>query len=120
MEEDYSFEKAETRYKIETADKRQMLLYLNANKLACALYDLMEWRRSVYNGKDYSDGHVLYKGKLYTKNEWFNLEHEEDEYDEEQYLKDKPYYIYTDDDIEYKLNGILEDVVSFVADYMGM
>lgn len=118
--EDYSFEKAETRYKIETADARQMKLYLNANRMISVLYDILEWRRAIYNGKDYSDGSVLYDGKLYTKNEWYKLEHTPDEYDE-----DKPYllnkevkYIYTNEELEYKLDSLLKDINDFVFDYM--
>ena len=117
--EDYSFEKAETRYKIETADSRQMKLYLNANRMACVLYDLLSWRRAIYNGKNYGEGSVLYQGKLYKKNEWERMEHTEDEYDPEtHFLKDKVIYLYTEDDLESKLDSFLDEVRDFIYDYM--
>lgn len=117
--EDYSFEKAETRYKIETADVRQMKLYLNANKMACTLYDLLCWRRAIYNGKNYGEGSILYKGKLYTKDEWHNLKHTEDEYEEDKpFLKDKITYLYTETELERKLDEYLNEISDFIYDYM--
>ena len=117
--EDYSFEKAETRYKIETADQKQMELYLNANRMACTLYDLICWRRAIYNGKNYGEGSILYKGKLYTKNEWEKLEHTEDEYDEEtHFLKEKTTYLYTEEELESKLDELLKDIDDFIYNYM--
>ena len=117
--EDYSFEKAETRYKIETADERQMKLYLNANRMICTLYDIICWRRAIYNGKNYGEGSVLYRGKLYTKYEWEQLKHTEDEYDEEtHFLKDKVEYLYTEEELENKLDELLRDINDFVYDYM--
>lgn len=117
--EDYSFEKAETRYKIETADQKQMELYLNANRMACTLYDLICWRRAIYNGKNYGEGSILYKGKLYTKNEWEKLKHTEDEYDEKtHFLKEKPIYLYTEEELEYKLDDLLKDINDFIYNYM--
>ena len=117
--EDYSFEKAETRYKIDTADDRQMKLYLNANRMACVLYDLLNWKSAIYNGKNYGEGSVLYKGKLYNKYEWSELKHNEDEYDEEtHFLKDKVTYLYTEKDLEDKLDNLLDDIRDFIYDYM--
>ena len=114
-----SFEKAETRYKIETADSRQMELYLNANRMICALYDLLYWKRNIYNGKDYGEGHVLYKGKLYTKYEYERIQHTEDEYDETtHFLKESPLYLYTEDDVMSKLDEYLNDIYDLVYKYM--
>lgn len=118
MEEDYSFEKAETRYKIETADKKQLELYLKSNKMACVLYDIICWRRAIYNGKNYGEGSVIYKGKIYDKYEWERLEHSDDEYDENHYLKEKPIYCYTEKDIELKLDELLDGISGFIYDYM--
>lgn len=118
--EDYSFEKAETRYKIETADNKQMKLYLNSNRLICTLYDIIEWERAIYNGKNYDEGSVLYDGKLYTKNEWEKLEHAPEEYDEKcpWLLKNKVTYLYTEEELKNKLDMLLKDVYDFVYDYM--
>ena len=113
--EDYSFEKAETRYKIETADKRQMELYLNANNMLCSLYDIICWRRAIYNGKNYGEGSVLYKGKLYSKDEWEKTKHTEDEYEEgKPFLKEKVTYLYTEDELISKLDDLLRDIDNFV------
>ena len=113
--EDYSFEKAETRYKIETADKRQMELYLNANNMLCSLYDIICWRRVIYNGKNYGEGSVLYKGKLYSKDEWEKTKHTEDEYEEgKPFLKEKVTYLYTEDELINKLDDLLRDIDNFV------
>lgn len=113
--EDYSFEKAETRYKIETADRRQMELYLNANNMLCSLYDIICWRRAIYNGKNYGEGSVLYKGKLYSKNEWEKVEHTKDEYeDNKPFLKEKVTYLYTEDELISKLDDLLRNIDDFV------
>ena len=113
--EDYSFEKAETRYKIETADKRQMELYLNANNMLCYLYEIICWRRTIYNGKNYGEGSVLYKGKLYSKDEWEKTKHTEDEYEEgKPFLKEKVTYLYTEDELINKLDDLLRDIDNFV------
>ena len=113
--EDYSFEKAETRYKIETADKRQMELYLNANNMLCSLYDIICWRRAIYNSKNYGEGSVLYKGKLYSKDEWEKTKHTEDEYEEgKPFLKEKVTYLYTEDELINKLDDLLRDIDNFV------
>ena len=113
--EDYSFEKAETRYKIETADKRQMELYLNANNMLCSLYDIICWTRAIYNGKNYGEGSVLYKGKLYSKDEWEKTKHTEDEYEEgKPFLKEKVTYLYTEDELINKLDDLLRDIDNFV------
>ena len=113
--EDYSFEKAKTRYKIETADKRQMELYLNANNMLCSLYDIICWRRAIYNGKNYGEGSVLYKGKLYSKDEWEKTKHTKDEYEEgKPFLKEKVTYLYTEDELINKLDDLLRDIDNFV------
>ena len=116
--EDYSFEKAETRYKIETADKRQMELYLNANNMLCSLYDIICWKRAIYNGKNYGEGHVVYKGKMYGRDEWEKLKHTEDEYDKEtHFLKEKVYHVYTEEELENKLDYLMRDIYDFVYNY---
>lgn len=116
--EDYSFQNAETRYKIETADRKQLELYLKSNAMVCALYDIICWRRAIYNGKNYGEGSVIYKGKLYSKDEWTLMKHSDDEYDENHYFKEKPIYCYTEKDIERKLDELLNDISGFVYDYM--
>lgn len=119
MVEDYSFEKAETRYKIETADIRQMRLYLNANKLACALYDIDNWKRAVYNNKTYNEGSVIYKGKIYSKEEWNLKSLPKEDYNEDGiFLKEKPLYVYTEEEIVDILDNYLSKVNSIVYDYM--
>lgn len=114
-----SFEKAETRFKIETSDQRQMNLYLNANRMACALYDLLCWRRNIYNGKNYGEGSVLYRGELYDKEDYNRLQHTEDEYSPETLrLRSNPVYLYTDEELERKLNEYLDDISDFIMNYM--
>lgn len=120
--EDYSFEHAETRYKIETADKRELNLYLNASKMACVLYNLLEWRRSIYNGKNYDDVCYLYDGKLYTLKEWFDnnddIIKKEDLDEHGMVLSGKVKKVYLESDLERILGDKLESVADFIFNYM--
>lgn len=110
----------ETKYIIKTNDKREMLLMLNATRMAQALYDIISWNRAIYNGKDY-DGHVYFKGKFYSKNEWYSMNDkdisEEDRNEQGFIKKDLLKYVYLNEDIEYKLNDILRDVNDFIYNY---
>ena len=109
----------ETTYKIETVNQREALLMLNAKRMACALYDLLCWQRRIYNGKNYGEGVVLYRGKLYDKNEWINVKHEESDYDPKtHFLKDKVEYLYTEKEVENILDENLRQIRDFIYDYM--
>lgn len=119
---DYSFENAETRYIIQTSDKRELNLYLNANKLALALYDLIEWRRAIYNGKTYGEVYHLYDGKLYSDDEWMKnydkIVKPEDKDDIGFIKKGKVQRVYLEDDVEKLLGDKLEDINEFIYNYM--
>lgn len=109
----------DTKFKIETADAREVELFLKSKIMANVLYDLLCWKRSIYNGKNYGEGSVIYKGKIYKKHEYEILEHSKDEYDEtEHFLKEQPLYVYTEDEIEDKLEYYLEDISDFIYRYM--
>lgn len=111
--------KEETTYTIQTTDRREMNLMLNASKMAYTLYDILGWYRAIYNGKNYGEGCVLYKGVLYDNNKWCELQHTSDEYNEDGHtLKEKPIYLYTEDEIERKLNELLSDISDFIYNYM--
>lgn len=109
--EDYSFEHAETRYIVQTADKRELNLYLNANKMACVLYDLLEWRRSIYNGKNYDEICFLQEGQLYTEKEWR-------EKDLNSRVASEIKRVYLEDDVEKILGEKLESIADFIFNYM--
>lgn len=107
----------DTKYKVETTDKREMELMLNATRMSLVLYDIMNWKRAIYNGKNYGEGSIIYKGKLYSKDEWHKIEHDESEYDENHYLKEKAYYVYTEDELIRKLDNIMDDIHDFIYHY---
>ena len=105
----------DTKYKIETTNRREMELMLNASRMALVLYDIINWKRAIYNGKNYGEGSVLYKGKLYSKDEWEKTKHTEDEYEEgKPFLKEKVTYLYTEDELINKLDDLLRDIDNFV------
>lgn len=106
----------DTKYKIETTDKNEMGLMLGAVRMAGVLYDIISWRNAVYNGKDY-DGSVIYKGRVYTKSIWENMDLSNEERDERGLLKEQPVYCYTEEDLDNKLNELLEDVIDLVNTY---
>lgn len=102
-----------TVYKIETNDKREMNMMLNAERMALVLYDLLEWRRAVYNGKDYGDYRYLYKGKIYTEQEFSQLTIPDEEYNENHCIKDLK-IVYVREDIERRLNQYLDDIADLI------
>lgn len=102
-----------TVYRIETRDKREMNMMLNAERMALALYDLLQWRHAVYNGKDYGDYKYLYKGKLYSESEFSKLNIPDEEYDENYCIKDL-HIVYSRDDLERKLNYYLDNISDLV------
>lgn len=110
-----------TKYTIETCDKNEANLMLNATRMASVLYDFMNWHRAIYNGKT-DDYRVLYDGKLYDYNEWFtksmkDIIKDEDK-DENGMLKSGTIrYVYTDDDIEDKLDSLLRDIKDLIYNY---
>lgn len=89
-----------TKYTIETTDKVELEMYLNASKVFYALSEIKEWRRELYRGKNY-DWVVLYKGKLYSAEEWETRRFIADE---------KPQYLYTDDAILKRIDDALSNV----------
>ena len=108
----------ESKYTIETTNPSEMNLYTNAFKMADVLHDILNWRNRIYNGNNYGEGSVLYRGKLYSKNEWNRLEHSEDEYDETvHFLKDKVVYLYTDEELEKLLGDYLDGISNIIYDY---
>lgn len=65
-----SYEIASTRYVVQTTDKRELLLYLNATRMLVTLYELISWKNDIYNGRTYDESYTLYNGKLYNEEEW--------------------------------------------------
>ena len=59
-----SFDNATTRYVVQTTDKRELLLYLNATRMLVTLYELISWKNDIYNGRTYNEAYTLYNGKL--------------------------------------------------------
>ena len=101
------------RFTIQTDSKRDMNLMLNAERMALALYELLEWRRILYNCKDYGDCKYLYKGKLYDENEFSKIEIPDEEYNENFTVKDLK-SVYTRETIERRLNQYLDDVADLI------
>lgn len=116
--EDYEASKTDSvEITFSTFNRKEADLMLNAVSMSLSLYDICGWRRAIYNNKDYG-GHVVYKGKLYDRNEWYMMKHSPDEYEEDGYtLKEKPIYCYTDDDIIHKLDELLCKSERIVMDY---
>lgn len=100
--------KEETTYKIETNDKNEAILMLNATRMAQALYDLLCWNRAIYNGKNY-DSCWFVNGKIMSQNEYSNYS----PISSGENIRE----IYLVDDIENKLEHILEDVKDFIYNY---
>ena len=108
----------ETKYKIETTDRNEATLMLNALRMAGALYDLRGWRSAIYNGKNY-DYSVLFDGKLYSYEEWhrnYNEITKDAERDEHGFLKGVK-HVYSEDDVERRLNECLRDVDDLIYNY---
>lgn len=101
----------ETKFKIETTDKREATLMLNAIRMAGVLYEFRNWRCAIYNGKNY-DYSVLFNGKLYSYEEWhrdYDKITKDAERDENGFLKNYK-QVYTENDVERRLNEYLNDV----------
>lgn len=94
----------ETKYKIETTDRRELEMYINAPRAFYALNELREWRRELYRGKSY-DWVVIYKGKKYKAEEWETKDFEVEENEE-------VHYVYDDDTIIQHIDEILRDIES--------
>lgn len=99
----------DTIYKIETIDKNEMGLMLNATKLAGALYDIINWYSKIYNCKDYGYK-ILYDGKLYDLSQIEKLNLSNDEWKETQ-------DIYLREDLERILFQLTDDVRDIIYSY---
>lgn len=117
-----SFDNASTRYIVQTSDKSEMLLYLNATRMLVTLYELINWTNNIYNGKTYNESYTLYKGKLYNSEEWskaFDDVVDKEDLDKCGFIKEgKAKKVYLESDLIDILNRKLEDVMDFVCDYM--
>lgn len=106
-----------TRFKIETIDYNEATLMINSHKLANAIYEVMNWRHALYNGKDY-DIKVLYHEQIYKYNDWiqnFDTYKRPEDTDEHGYIKNGlVHYIYTDADIIRKIEDLLGDTINLV------
>lgn len=122
MNNNEMLETSETIYKIETTDNRQMLLYLNAERMMLALEDILMWYREICNGKDYGYK-ILYKNKEYDLDNWvMNMKNivDADDLDKNGQLKSGVIKeIYTGKYIENKLYEYLEDIKDFINQYIG-
>jgi len=117
-----SFGNATTRYVVQTTDKRELLLYLNATRMLVTLYELISWKNDIYNGRTYNESYTLYNGKLYNTEEWSKAvdnEVSKEDLDECGFIKKgKVKTVYLEDDLINILNRKLEDIMDFVCDYM--
>lgn len=102
---------SKTTYTITTDDPRIARLMANADKLACALYDILGWERQIYNGKDYCDGYFVYSdtvlgeaGRVETASKDLDWEKVEKYYSQKEVLR--------------KLEDFLDPVREAVNDYM--
>ena len=104
----------ETTYTITTTDRREATIMINATKLAVALHDLMDYRRAIYNGKEY-DVSYLYDGKLYTSKEYFYLERD---YEKDKLEGKSSKVVITEQQLLDKLDYILDGVEELVSSFM--
>lgn len=117
-----SYEIASTRYVVQTTDKRELLLYLNATRMLVTLYELISWKNDIYNGRTYDESYTLYNGKLYNEEEWIKSRDtvvSKEDLDERGIIKKgKVKTVYLEDDLINILDRKLEDIMDFVCDYM--
>ena len=117
-----SYEIASTRYVVQTTDKRELLLYLNATRMLVTLYELISWKNDIYNGRTYDESYTLYNGKLYNEEEWVKSRDtffSKEDLDERGIIKKgKVKTVYLEDDLVNILDRKLEDIMDFVCDYM--
>lgn len=115
MDEEY---RPETVYKVETTNRCDANLMINANRMAGALYEILNWRSSLYNGKDYGDYQVLYKGNLYSESEFHKLEKDKEDLNEYGLVKsDKIKEVYTREMILRRLDESLDDISDLIYHY---
>ena len=119
---DSELNQQDTKYIIETNDKREMLLYLNASRMAIALDELISWYRELYNGKDYGYK-ILYRNKEYDLDYWVRNKNkivDKKDLDKDGTLKNGLVKeIYTSSYIEKKLDESLYDIKDIINNYMG-
>lgn len=119
---DSELNQQDTKYIIETNDKREMLLYLNASRMALALDELISWYKDLYNGKDYGYK-ILYRNKEYDLDYWMRNKHkivDKNDLDKDGSLKKGlTKEIYTSSYIEKKLDESLYDIKDIINNYMG-
>lgn len=117
-----SYEIASTRYVVQTTDKRELLLYLNATRMLVTLYELISWKNDIYNSRTYNESYKLYNGKLYNEEEWIKLRDtvvSKEDLDECGFIKKgKLKIVYLENDLINILDRKLEDIMDFVCDYM--
>lgn len=119
---DSELNQQDTKYIIETNDKKEMLLYLNASRMAIALDELISWYRELYNGKDYGYK-ILYRNKEYDFDYWMRNKDkivDKKDLDKDSSLKKGLVKeIYTSSYIEKKLDESLYDIKDIINNYMG-
>lgn len=119
---DSELNQQDTKYIIETNDKKEMLLYLNASRMAIALDELISWYRELYNGKDYGYK-ILYRNKEYELDYWMRNKDkivDKKDLDKDGSLKKGLVKeIYTSSYIEKKLDESLYDIKDIINNYMG-
>lgn len=119
---DLELNQQDTKYIIETNDKKEMLLYLNASGMAIALDELISWYRELYNGKDYGYK-ILYRNKEYDLDYWMRNKDkivDKKDLDKDGSLKKGLVKeIYTSSYIEKKLDESLYDIKDIINNYMG-
>ena len=109
----------ETVYKIETIDKSEANLMLNAARMAGVLYNIIDWYKDIYNGRDYDSKIYSEKlGKIMSQSE-YNKYKEDNNITYSLTSEDdlKVSSVYTSEQVEDKLNSLIEEVKDLIYNY---
>ena len=107
----------ETKYTIETTNSREANLMMNSGRMAGALYDILSWYRALYNGKDY-DYKILYRGKLYTEQEFRKVEPPVEDLTEHGLIRPELItHVYTAETLEKKLRDLTDNISDLIFNY---
>lgn len=113
-------EESPTKFTVTTTDPAEASILANARKLVFALSNIMDWQRRMYNGKDYGDGTYILEGDensvIRVIGRASAVDHGSANTDGIDWEKVKKYY--SEDEVQTKLDGYLEEVRSIVNDFM--
>ena len=100
----------EDKYTFETSSIRDMNLVVNRNDMFYALTKLSDWRRELWNNKDY-DSQYLCNGKLYTQQDIL-MNNDLPRNEDGTFVDCKKVYVV--EDIINKIDSILVDLSEFI------